>query len=281
MLLNLTSESLLSKLESLLLLEDLLEALEPLVCLFEVADFFLAAAAFLAVIAVALGPRLVASLVGPEAVLAGVFLIVTSSSESLLSLKMLLYFDGDESALGPPESPALPDKLFPAAPAPVGVAEGVMTGLGVLLADEDDAVLAMLEAAFLAFALAEKLERVNPPKSESESLSLRACFLAVSLEGEFGSGLAMADFLGATFRVWLSLFDDDFLDLFELDFFAGVSVSEAEEALRRVTAPVDEEGRLDLPFLDFFGDFMPELEAADPADEARRERFEVRDRREV
>ena len=47
-----------------------------------------------------------------------------------------------------------------------------------------------------------------------------------------------------------------------------------------MTAPVDDKGRLDLPFLDFFGGLMPELEAADPADEARPERLEARDRRE-
>lgn len=69
--------------------------------------------------------------------------------------------------------------------------------LGVLPAEEEEAVLAKLEATFFAcLALAENLDKEKSPKS-SESLSLNWPFLGNA--EDLGTGLAVADFFGATF----------------------------------------------------------------------------------
>lgn len=71
----------------------------------------------------------------------------------------------------------VPAPLPPTAPVPAEV-EAAPDTFGVrLLAGEEEAVLARLEAVVVAFflaclALAENLDREKSPKSESESLSL-------------------------------------------------------------------------------------------------------------
>ena len=131
-----------------------------------------------------------------------------------------------------------------------------------------------LDAAFFTcFALAENLEREKSPKSSessAESLSLNTgCFLLTAVA--LAIGLAVADFLGATFRCWppFCAFDDFLL------FFGSESSEAAEEALapRRADTFLTLLAAEALPRLPRRA---PREELAEEAEEARRERPEER-----